>query len=447
MARNDGVDRTVVRNNAYRRNGIALRERHNERKNESYSNPDIVPERSALNIHFKSPAGTYGQTLDRLLKKGIVSTRGLKADAKIFDEMVFDVNTRYFESHGGYEYAKEFFSEAYRCAIEMVGGEQYIISATMHADERNRGLSDELGRDVYHYHLHVIYLPVVEKEIRWSKRCKDPTLVGTIKERIAQISHSKKWHSLPMVDEKGKPVLNSKGKPVLQKSYSLMQDQFFAHMQKAGYTDLCRGEKGSQDQHLSVLEFKVEQEKERIKELSFEQLCEEERLSALRDQANSAASNLASIHRETTEAEERLKELTPQIEDTQQFLKKCCGPTEDILPEPDTFEGARKYRERKVVPLINRLQELVLSLYRKLQELKRDYFDLKRRFNRLSERCDDLWNENRDLHEAAVNYARTKRVLGEETVDRAVARAKDAEAAEAWAELYGRKPKKKEYER
>ena len=55
MARNDGVDRTVVRNNAYRRNGIELRERHNERKNESYSNPDIVPERSALNIHFKSP--------------------------------------------------------------------------------------------------------------------------------------------------------------------------------------------------------------------------------------------------------------------------------------------------------------------------------------------------------------------------------------------------------
>ena len=128
-----------------------------------------------------------------------------------------------------------------------------------------------------------------------------------------------------------------------------MQDQFFAHMQKAGYTDLRRGEKGSQEQHLSVLEFKVEQEKERIKELSFEQLCEEERLSALRDQANSAASNLASIHRETTEAEKRLKELTPQIEDAQQFLKKCCGPTEEILPEPDTFEGAKKYRERKVV--------------------------------------------------------------------------------------------------
>jgi hypothetical protein len=27
----------------------------------------------------------------------------------------------------------------------------------MHADERNKALSDQLGRDIYHYHLHVIY--------------------------------------------------------------------------------------------------------------------------------------------------------------------------------------------------------------------------------------------------------------------------------------------------
>jgi len=45
-------------------------------------------------------------------------------------------------------------------AVNEAGGEQYIISAVMHADERNRNLSEELGRDVFHYHLHVIYIPV-----------------------------------------------------------------------------------------------------------------------------------------------------------------------------------------------------------------------------------------------------------------------------------------------
>ena len=34
-------------------------------------------------------------------------------------------------------------------------------------------------RDVYHYHLHVVYIPVVEQQILWSKRCKDESLRGT----------------------------------------------------------------------------------------------------------------------------------------------------------------------------------------------------------------------------------------------------------------------------
>ena len=49
-------------------------------------------------------------------------------------------------------------------------GEQYILSAVMHADESNRAMSDALEQDVYHYHLHVVYIPVVEKQILWSKR-------------------------------------------------------------------------------------------------------------------------------------------------------------------------------------------------------------------------------------------------------------------------------------
>ena len=67
MARNDGVDRTVVREKGYQRSGIGLRERHNERKNESYSNPDIVPERSKLNIHFKRSDASYESVLNHML--------------------------------------------------------------------------------------------------------------------------------------------------------------------------------------------------------------------------------------------------------------------------------------------------------------------------------------------------------------------------------------------
>ena len=73
------------------------------------------------------------------------------------------VNSAYFYNHGGYEFAKQFYEDAYRAAVEIVGGEQYILSAVMHADERNRAMSEALGQDVFHYHLHVVYVPVVGK--------------------------------------------------------------------------------------------------------------------------------------------------------------------------------------------------------------------------------------------------------------------------------------------
>ncbi len=152
----------MVRNQPHKRGSIGIRERHNERKNESYANPDIVLSQSHLNVHFKRCKGTYLQTLDSMLKDGIISDRGLKPDAKVFGELVFDVNTAYFEEHGGYDYAKTFFEEAYRFAERQVGS-PYILSAIMHADEKNVSLSAEMGRDVYHYHLHVIYVPIVQK--------------------------------------------------------------------------------------------------------------------------------------------------------------------------------------------------------------------------------------------------------------------------------------------
>ena len=63
MARNDGVDRTTVRNQPRTESNIADAEAHNERQKACYRNEDIVPERSHLNIHFKEPSGSYQELL------------------------------------------------------------------------------------------------------------------------------------------------------------------------------------------------------------------------------------------------------------------------------------------------------------------------------------------------------------------------------------------------
>ena len=268
MARGDGIHRTSARNMRMTTDQATNAQAHNEREKTSYVNQDIIRDRTPLNVHFKTPTAGYTEMFEQMRSDGVISTRGLKADAEKFGELIFDVNSAYFFNHGGYEFAKQFYADAYKAAIKIVGGEQYILSAVMHADERNRAMSDALGQDVYHYHLHVVYLPVVEKQILWSKRCKDKSLVGTVKETIQQVSMSKKWASKPALDKSGKPILSANGKPVLKKSYSVLQDDFFQHMRDAGYDDVERGERGSSEEHLTVTQFKVQQEQARLAELT-----------------------------------------------------------------------------------------------------------------------------------------------------------------------------------
>lgn len=214
MARGDGIDRTNARNMRLTATKIGNTQQHNEREKDSYVNQDIVPERTPLNTHFKTPSAGYQEIFAQMEADGVISTRGIKADAFRYGELVFDVNSAYFYNHGGYDFAKQFYTDAYKSAIEIVGGEQYILSAVMHADERNRAMSEALGEDVYHYHLHVVYVPVVQKEVRWTKRCKDKSLVGKVKETIMQVSMSKKWASKPAVDDvTGRPLRTSKESP------------------------------------------------------------------------------------------------------------------------------------------------------------------------------------------------------------------------------------------
>ena len=264
MARNDGVDRTSVRNLAVSDKAVGNTQQHNEREKDSYRNPDIIPQRVAWNVHFKKPAASYTDLFAQMEANGTISTRGLKPDATHYCELIFDVNSAYFDNYGGYEFAKQFYEDAYKAAVQIVGGEQYILSAVMHADEINHAMTEALGREVYHYHLHVVYVPVVEKQILWSKRCKDKALVGTVKETVMQVSRSKKWASKPLLDDAGKPIMQKNGKPVLKKSYSVLQDDFFNYMRNAGYTDVERGERGSTEEHLTVTQFKVRREQERL---------------------------------------------------------------------------------------------------------------------------------------------------------------------------------------
>lgn len=381
MARNDGIDRTIVRNqDMATADDVAKVQEHNEREKDRYSNADIVLERTTLNVHFKSPTASYTEMFEQLEKDKVISTRGLKADAVKYGELVFDVNSAYFYNHGGYEFAKQFYADAYQVAVEIVGGEQYILSAVMHADERNRAMSEALGEDVYHYHLHVVYIPVVEKQILWSKRCKDKSLVGTVKETVMQVSRSKKWASQTVLDETGKPLLNSKGKKVLRASYSVLQDDFFNYMRAAGYIDVERGERGSTEEHLTVTQFKVQAEQQRLETVAAQVQQAEQTLEVAQTAAEKQKKKLEYLQKETKAA----KTAALTVQDIQGMGRKSAI-TGNISLSPDECDTLKQYAVSGVMAKADngRLQE-------QLKSAQRDAGIWRRRYETLNEKYQEL---------------------------------------------------------
>lgn len=369
---------SVARVVTYTKQSIGKAERHNERKNQTYSNMNVDLEQTKNNIHYKTCNTTYNERLKELVNENKVSLRGLKDNAKVFDELVLDINSDYFEKHGGYDFAKKFYEEAYHFAEKEYGTDN-IISAVMHADEQNVALTEEYGKPIYHYHLHVIALPVVKKEIKYSKRTKDKALVGKVKETIMQVSHSKKWKSQKALDNEGNEVLNDKGKPVLIKSYSLLQDRFYKYMSDNGFKDFIRGEKGSTAEHLSDIEFKAKKEREKLEAIT----------DKVKEQQFKFAENSSAIEdseKRKSQAQQELNEIKKDIDNYKGYKgdidnidvgkSKLFGKKIEL--GTDDYQNLVKYAKKGVVADVE------------IAKLKEENNKLKLDFNELKEKTRDF---------------------------------------------------------
>jgi len=265
-----------------------------------------------------------------------------------------------------------------------VGGEQYILSAVMHADERNRAMSEALGEDVYHYHLHVVYIPVVEKQILWSKRCKDEALRGTVKETITQVSRSKKWDSKPVLDENGNPMLNAKGKKILKSSYSVLQDDFFNFMRNAGYTDVERGERGSTEEHLTVTQFKVQAEQQRLEAVTGQVAQAEQSLEETKAATAKQKKKLEALQKETKTA----KTVALTVQDIEAMGKKATFGNNVVLT-PDECDTLKHYAVNGIIAKADnqKLKEKLASAEKTVSIWKQRYDTLLEKYQELKKKA------------------------------------------------------------
>ena len=217
--------------------------------------------------------------------------------------------------------------------------------------------------------------------------------MGTVKETITQVSMSKKWNSKPALDENGKPILSANGKPVLKKSYSVLQDDFFRYMRDAGYDDVERGERGSSEEHLTVTQFKVQQEQARLAEFT-EQNRQQEK------QAATLGSKIEKIQNQRVDVRSIEKIVATSIP----FSSKVAVEREDF----DRLSTlAKKYvtaekKESKLQKALDAANKLIAKLKAEIDGLKQEISDYKSVRGKL--RAAELERENTELRGKVRSY-------------------------------------------
>ena len=114
-------------------------------------------------------------------------------------------------------------------------------------------------------------------------------------------------------------------------------------------------QKGTHEEHLSVLDYKKQ---ERSKEVA----ALETQIDALQERTVTAETMLS-------EKQEQLDDIAPILKNTEKFVRKYDDP-ERLLPEAGMLESGKAFREKKALPILGKLLKYARSLFRENTELK-----------------------------------------------------------------------------
>lgn len=114
-------------------------------------------------------------------------------------------------------------------------------------------------------------------------------------------------------------------------------------------------QKGTHEEHLSVLDYKKQ---ERSKEVA-----------ALENQIDTLQEQTAVVATALSEKQEQLDDIAPILKNTEKFVRKYDNP-ERLLPESGILESGKAFREKKALPILGRLLKYARSLFRENTELK-----------------------------------------------------------------------------
>ena len=237
--------------------------------------------------------------------------------------------------------------------------------------------------------------------------------------------------------------------------------------------------KGTHEKHLSVLDFEKKERAKEVAELEQAILGGKEELSDIRNQQVMAGQETEQIRKEGEEIRWEVSELSAtnyllkeQTETLAEDKKKLLSENEKLekqqkklqqevnkmvqskevmernihaydedvkwqLPEPGTLMSAKAYRDKKAIPLVEMLKEVVKNLTIKCVQLAEQGRKLsakvdgqKKQISRLTDKVMEQSDAIDRLQEKVSDLGRLERYLGKEQVQMIVERSKAVEQAE-----------------
>ncbi len=286
---------------------------HNSRK---FHAKNTDPERSHLNIDYcnEDIKAVYHELFDEALQR--YNDKQTRADRVITD---------YYEKIRSGEQEKPFheiiFQVENRDDMSAVSAEGQLAAAVLDEfmrdfQERNPNLrvfSAHLHMDEATPHLHIDFVPFTTG----SKRGLDTRV--SLKQALSTQGF------------KG----GTRGDTEWSQWVRAEKEQLASVMERHG---IEWEDKGTHDQHLSVLDYKKEQRAREVAALEVEQAQKQEQVDR---------------------QEQRLKELAPAVKNLEQLAVQFSEDPEQVLPEAGPLESARIYREREEVRDYERLKRVI----------------------------------------------------------------------------------------
>lgn len=157
----------------------------------------------------------------------------------------------------------------------------------------------------------------------------------------------------------------------------------------------------------------------------------------LRQKYNDLQQNNVQLEKQQNELKSHIEQMVQSEQLLQRDVRKYDEAPEWQLPEPGAFASAKSFRDKVVMPFVNKLKTMIKNLTIQCVRLKEEVIQLRKEKKRLSDdvefymgKIKDMSDTTELLQEKADDLERVKRYAGAEQIDTIIRKVKEQERTE-----------------